>query len=328
MAKQNVAVIYGGDSSEIVISIKSAGNVFDWVDKSKYNPYMVKIQGSDWYMQQDGKPEVVVDKNDFSVTLNGEKVRFDAALIIIHGAPGENGVLQSYFDLVGIPYSTCDAFTSALTFNKFACKAFLADASVAMAKAMLIRKGDSIDTKGIVEKLGLPIFAKPNNGGSSFGVTKVKSENDLEKALEEAFKEDNEIIVEEFIAGNEFTCGAMILNGKETALPITEVVCKNEFFDFGAKYAGQADEITPARLDSEMTTMIQKKTLEIYKRLGCNGIARVDYILSEGIPYFLEINTVPGMTATSFIPQQVQAAGMSMPQVLDEVIQDAIQRGA
>jgi D-alanine-D-alanine ligase len=328
MAKQNVAVIYGGDSSEIIISIKSAENVFDWVDKSKYNPYMVKIQGNNWYVQQDGKPEVAVDKNDFSATLNGKKVKFDVALIIIHGTPGENGVLQSYFDLVGIPYSTCNAFTSALTFNKFACKAFLADTDVAMAKAMLIRKGDSIDTKDIIDKLGLPIFAKPNNGGSSFGVTKVKSANDLEKALEEAFKEDSEIIVEEFIAGNEFTCGAMILNGKETVLPVTEVVCKNEFFDFGAKYAGQADEITPARLDPKMTAIIQKKTLEIYKKLGCNGITRVDYILSEGVPYFLEINTVPGMTVSSFIPQQVQAAGMDMPQVLDEVIQDAIQRRA
>jgi D-alanine-D-alanine ligase len=306
--------------------VRSAANVFEWVDKNLYAPYMVVISRSDWSVQRAGKRIAEVDKNDFSFTLDGKKVKFDVALIVIHGAPGENGVLQSYLDIIGVPYTTCNAFVSALTFNKFACKSFLADSNISMAKAALIRKGEKVNVNELVEHLGLPMFAKPNNGGSSFGVTKVKSKNDLQNALNEAFVEDDEIIVEQFISGTELTCGVMILNGKERVLPVTEVVSKNEFFDYGAKYAGQSEEITPARISAEITALVQKKTLEIYKRLGCNGIARVDYILSNNIPYFLEINTVPGMTATSFIPQQVQAAGLDMVRVLSEVIEDACSR--
>jgi D-alanine-D-alanine ligase len=253
-------------------------------------------------------------------------VKFDVALIVIHGAPGENGVLQSYLDMVGVPYTTCSAFVSALTFNKYACKAFLQDSGVAMAHAALIRKGDKVNSDELVQRLGLPMFAKPNSGGSSFGTTKVKSIDDLQSAVNDAFKEDDEVLVEQLISGTELTCGVMILNGKERVLPVTEVVSKNEFFDYGAKYAGQSEEITPARISAELTALVQATTLDIYKRLGCNGIARVDYILSGNTPYFLEINTVPGMTATSFIPQQVAAAGLNMVQVLTEVIEDACGR--
>ncbi|MDR0712396.1 MAG: D-alanine--D-alanine ligase [Prevotellaceae bacterium] len=323
---KNIAVIFGGNSSEFVVSVKSAANVFGWVDTEKYKPYMVKIQHSDWCVQRDGKPDSPIDKNDFSAQVDGGRVKFDAALIVIHGAPGENGALQIYFDLTGIPYSTCNAFVSMLTFNKFACKAFLADSGVSMAKSMLIRKGDAVSAGEVAKKLGLPVFVKPNNGGSSFGVTKVKSEAALLNALSAAFEEDSEVIVEEFIEGVEVTCGMMSLNGAETVLPVTEVVSKNEFFDFGAKYNGMSDEITPARLSPETTALIQRTTAQIYKRVGCNGIVRADYILRNGTPYFLELNTVPGMTAASFIPQQVRAAGLNMTQVLSAVIEDAIAR--
>lgn len=323
---KNIAVVCGGYSSEAEVSLRSAANVFEWVDKNLYAPYMVAISREAWSVLRDGKRIAEVDKNDFSFVLDGKKIKFDVALIVIHGAPGENGVLQSYLDMVGVPYTTCNAFVSALTFNKYACKAFLADSKLSMAKAALIRKGDTVNADELVQRLGLPMFAKPNNGGSSFGVTKVKSVNDLQNALNEAFKEDGEIIVEQFISGTELTCGVMILNGKETVLPVTEVVSKNEFFDYGAKYAGQSDEITPARISAELTAQVQAATLDIYRRLGCNGIARVDYILSNNTPYFLEINTVPGMTATSFIPQQVKAAGLDMVQVLTEVMEDACSR--
>jgi D-alanine-D-alanine ligase len=324
--KKNIAVVCGGYSSEAEVSLRSAANVFEWVDKNLYNPYMVVMSRDDWSVQRDGKRIAAVDKNDFSAAVDGSRVKFDVALIVIHGAPGENGVLQSYLDIVGVPYTTCNAFVSALTFNKFACKSFLSDRNISMAKAALIRKGDEVNPDELVKQLGLPMFAKPNNGGSSFGVTKVKSAQELQRALDEAFKEDSEVIVEEFISGTELTCGVMILSGKATALPVTEVVSKNEFFDYGAKYSGQSDEITPARISAELTAQVQATTLEIYRRLGCNGIARVDYILSNNTPYFLEINTVPGMTATSFIPQQVAAAGGAMPQVLAEVVEDACRR--
>jgi D-alanine-D-alanine ligase len=326
MSKKNVAVVCGGDSSEAEVSLRSAANVFGWVDKNLYTPYMVVMSRDDWSVQQDGKRIATVDKNDFSAVVNGSKVKFDVALIVIHGAPGENGVLQSYCDIVRVPYTTCNAFVSALTFNKFACKSFLSDQKIGMAKSALIRKGDKVNVDELVKFLGLPMFVKPNNGGSSFGVSKVKSAQDLQRALNEAFKEDSEVIVEEFISGTELTCGAMILNGKERMLPVTEVVSKNEFFDYGAKYSGQSDEITPARISAELTAQVQAATLDIYRRLGCNGIVRVDYILSNNALYFLEINTVPGMTAASFIPQQVAAAGGTMPQVLTEVIEDACKR--
>ncbi|MDR0414779.1 MAG: D-alanine--D-alanine ligase [Prevotellaceae bacterium] len=323
---KNVAVVFGGDSSEFVVSVQSAANVYGWIDTEKYTPYMVKMQHGCWRVQREGMPDAQVDRNDFSALVDGVRVKFDVALIVIHGAPGENGVLQSYFDIVGVPYSTCSAFASMLTFNKAACKAFLADTGLAMAKAMLVRKGDSVSAKEVAEKLGLPVFVKPNSGGSSFGVAKVKSEDALHRSLEEAFREDSEVIVEEFIDGTELTCGMMALNGVETVLPVTEVVSRNEFFDFGAKYQGLSDEITPARITPEATALVQRTTAQIYRRLGCSGIIRVDYILRGDTPYFLEVNTVPGMTAASFIPQQVRAAGMSMVQVLSSVIEDALAR--
>ncbi|MDR1021780.1 MAG: D-alanine--D-alanine ligase [Prevotellaceae bacterium] len=325
---KNVAVIFGGDSSEFVVSVQSAANVYGWIDTEKYKPYMVKMQRGDWRVQREGKPDAQVDKNDFSALLDGARVKFDVALIVIHGAPGENGVLQSYFDLTGVPYSTCSAFVSMLTFNKAACKAFLADTGLAMAKAMLIRRGDAVNAKKVVKKLGLPIFVKPNSGGSSFGVTKVKSEEALLEAIESALREDSEVIVEEFIEGVEITCGMVALNGVETVLPVTEVVSKNEFFDFGAKYKGLSDEITPARISPEATALVQRTTSQLYRALGCSGIIRADYILRGSIPYFLEVNTVPGMTAASFIPQQVRAAGLSIVQVLSELIEDALARSA
>ncbi|MDR3329595.1 MAG: D-alanine--D-alanine ligase [Prevotellaceae bacterium] len=326
--KQNVAVVYGGDSSEAVVSAKSASNVLGWVDRQRYNPYLVRIQGGSWCVEPEGGDAAPIDRADFSAVVGGARVRFDAALIVIHGAPGENGVLQSYFDLLRVPYSTCSAFVSALTFNKFACKAFLADTGVAMAKALLVRRGDEVDAEAVAAALGLPLFVKPNSGGSSFGAAKVKSAAALHGALREAFREDGEALIEEFIDGTELSCGAMSLNGKETALPVTEVVSKNEFFDYGAKYNGQSDEITPARLSAEQTALVQQTSLRLYRRLGCSGIVRVDYILSRGTLYLLEVNTTPGMTATSFIPQQLRAAGLDIVAVVSELVEDAIRRQA
>ncbi|MGL4363786.1 MAG: D-alanine--D-alanine ligase [Bacteroidales bacterium] len=321
--KKKIAVLHGGFSSEAEVSEKSILNVFEWIDKTKYDAHKVKITPFDWQLDNGTS----IDKNSFSMrSPQGELIPFDAALVVIHGAPGENGTLQAYFDLIGIPYSTCNAFTSALTFNKFACKAFLKDMNLPMAKAMLIRKGEKVNIPAIINYLGLPIFAKPNNGGSSFGITKVKSENELQNAITNALKEDTEIILEEFIAGTELTCGVMILNDKETILPITEIVPQNEFFDYGAKYTGQAQEITPARISPELTKRIQQITMDIYKRLNCNGICRVDYILDQETPYFLEINTVPGMTATSFIPQQIKAANLDITATLSQLIEDSLNR--
>jgi D-alanine-D-alanine ligase len=325
--KKNIALVYGGDSSEAEVSERSATNVLGWIDTTRYTPYMVRMVRGDWQVRHpNGQDSVPVLKSDFSAEFDGQKVSFDVALIVIHGAPGENGVLQAYFDVLGVPYTTCSAFVSALTFNKFACKAFIAHTGVAMAKSMLIRRGEDVNPHALAQQLGLPLFVKPNNGGSSFGITKVKHAADLQPALDKALADDGEALVEEFIGGVEVTCGAMSLGGVETVLPVTEVVSQNEFFDYGAKYEGMSDEITPARIGAEATALVQRTTQLLYRRLGCNGIVRIDYILRHGTPYFLEINTVPGMTAASFIPQQIQAAKMEMVGTISLLLEDAYNR--
>ena len=273
-------------------------------------------------MLPDGN-KTAVDRNDFSFLLNGEKITFDFAYIIIHGTPGENGLLQGYFDLLHIPYSTCDVLASALTFNKFALNHYLQGFGIRISDSLLVRKGSDISDQDVIEKIGLPCFIKPNEGGSSFGVTKVKTAEQIRPAIEKAMHESDEVMVEAFMAGTEITCGCYKTRTKEVVFPITEVVSKNEFFDYAAKYDGESQEITPARLDDDTTRRVKTLTSAIYDILGCEGIIRVDYIITEGGKInLLEVNTTPGMTATSFIPQQVRAAGLDMKDVLTDIIEN------
>jgi len=323
--KKNIAVVYGGDSSEFVVSVKSSKNVFESIDPSIYNVWKVQMQGLNWDVLEGDKVIASVDKGDFSFVRNGEKIRFDFAYITIHGTPGEDGKLQGYFDLVKIPYSTCGVYSSALTFNKYFCSNYLRNFDVPMAKSVRLFKGDAIDADKLVEELGLPVFVKPNAGGSSFGVTKVKEKSQLQEALELAMTESHDILVEEFIDGKEFTCGLVKIAGEKIIFPVTEVIPQNEFFDYEAKYvAGKTDEITPARISPELTSKIQQLSSRIYDLCDCSGIVRIDYILKDGEFYFLEVNTTPGMTATSFVPQQIAAMDKKLGDVLGLIIEDKL----
>ncbi|BBE17209.1 D-alanine--D-alanine ligase [Aquipluma nitroreducens] len=323
--KKNIAVVYGGDSSEFVVSVKSSKNVFESIDPTIYNVWKVQMQGLDWVVFEGDEIISPIDKSDFSFIKNGNKIHFDFAYITIHGTPGEDGKLQGYFDLVKIPYSTCGVYSSALTFNKYFCSNYLRNFNVPMAKSVRLFKGDSINPDKLVEELGLPVFVKPNAGGSSFGVTKVKEKAQLQEALELAMKESSDILVEEFIEGKEFTCGLVKLSNQKILFPVTEVIPQNEFFDYEAKYvAGKTDEITPARISPDMTNKIQQLSSRIYDLCDCSGIVRVDYILKDGEFYFLEVNTTPGMTATSFVPQQIAAMGRKLSDVLGLIIEDKL----
>ena len=323
--KKNIAVVYGGDSSEFVISVKSSKNVFDSIDPAIYNVWKVQMKGLDWEVFENDQIIASVDKGDFSFIKNGEKIKFDFAYITIHGTPGEDGKLQGYFDLVKIPYSTCGVYSSALTFNKYFCSNYLRNFNVPMAKSVRLFKGDKVDVDALIKNLGLPLFVKPNAGGSSFGVTKVKEKSQLADALEIAMNESADILVEQFIDGKEFTCGLVKLSDMELIFPVTEVIPQNEFFDFEAKYtAGKTDEITPARISSELTQKIQQLSSHIYDLCDCSGIVRIDYILKDGEFYFLEVNTTPGMTATSFVPQQIAAMDRKLGDVLGLIIEDKL----
>lgn len=323
--KPNIAVVAGGNSSEFVVSVKSGANVLKAVDAEKYNPWLVEMQNDRWEVFQKGEKISDIDKADFSFQLNGEKVRFDFAYITIHGTPGEDGILQSYFELIGLPYSSCGVHSSSLTFNKWFCSNYLRSLNVSMAKSWLFAKGDKIDAQKIVDELGLPIFVKPNAGGSSFGITKVKQLEEVETAILKAWEESSEALVEEFIDGHEFTCGAVKIKGEKIVFPITEVIPKNEYFDFEAKYTpGVTEEITPARLPEDLFKKCQQLTSEIYDYCNCSGIIRVDFILKDETFYFLEVNTTPGMTGTSFIPQQIAAMGSSLTEIISQIIEDRI----
>lgn len=323
--KKSIAIVTGGNSSEHVVSLRSAALVEASLDKKIYNTYKVIIRGSSWIVSQQGKDDLPVCKGDFSFTENGEKKSFDCAFIIIHGTPGEDGILQGYFDLLGIPYTSSGVLASSLAFNKWMCKKYLANADVTMPDGVLIRKGESVDAVEIVGKLGLPIFIKPNEGGSSFGVTKVKSVNDMQRALEGGFAEDMNVIAEEFIDGTELTCGLMEIDGELVAFPVTEIVSKKEFFDYEAKYTpSMCDEITPARISEEVTKLTQDTSKRIYRMLDCRGIVRIDYIYSKNKLYFLEVNTVPGMTEASLVPKQIQAMGESLSRLFSLLIEDSI----
>lgn len=326
--KKNIALIWGGYSSEAVVSAQSMQGVFSFLDKEKYNVYKVELTKDKWVVDADGT-ETPVDKNDFSFVnpTNNTKINFDFAYIIIHGTPGEDGHLQGYLEMLNIPHSTCNLETSALTFNKYFCNNFLKSFNIQVAESVILRHGQKYSSNQIVNSLGLPIFVKPNIGGSSFATTKVKEESKLAEAIEIALKEANEVIIERFIPGTEVTCGCYKLGDETHTLPITEVVSKNEFFDYEAKYHGAVEEITPARISEKLTSEIQSLTKKIYNLIGAKGIIRADFIISDNnTPYLLEVNTTPGMTATSFIPQQVAAAKLNITDLLSALIEEELKK--
>ena len=321
--KRTIAIVAGGDSSEYGVSLKSAEGIYSFIDKEKYNLYIVELSRKSWEAVLADGTHTKVDKNDFSFMDNGKKIIPDFAYITIHGTPGENGILQGYFELIGIPYSTCDVLVSALTFSKFTLNQYLKGFGVRVAESMLVNKRNGVKNEDVIKNIGLPCFIKPNASGSSFGVTKVKTEDQIQPALEAAFKESDDVMIEAFMNGIELANGCYKTKNKEVVFPITEVVSQNEFFDYNAKYKGEVTEITPARLSPELTKRVQQLTSAIYDILGCRGIVRVDYIITEGEKInMLEINATPGMTATSFIPQQVRAAGIDIKDVMTDIIED------
>lgn len=326
--KPQIGIIAGGNSSEFVVSIKSGQNLWEAIDHGKFTPWLIHIREEEWQVVEQGIPVAPVDKADFSFVRNGEKIRIDYAYITIHGTPGEDGILQGYFDMLKIPYSTCDVQASALTFNKWYCNNYLRNFGIPMARTIKLTKGEYFNPAEIVATLGLPLFVKPNAGGSSFGVTKVKKEEELAGALFHAWNESKEALVDEFIPGKEYTCGLVRTKGELLTFPVTEVVPKNEFFDFEAKYTpGVTDEITPARLPEELFRKCQELSRKIYTLCGCSGIVRMDYILHDNTFYFLEVNTTPGMTSTSFIPQQIKAMGKTLTEILTMVIGEKLKTG-
>lgn len=349
--KRKIAIVAGGDSSEYEVSLRSAAGLYSFFNKDLYDLTIVCLHGLDWKAAVDYCGEgpvtfytdpknkltwVDISRDDFSFVVNGEKHQFDFAYITIHGTPGENGLLQGYFDMIHMPYSCCGVLAAAITFNKFACNHYLASFGINISPSLLLREGDTIASEEVVKAVGLPCFIKSNVGGSSFGCTKVKTVEDVQPAIEAAFAEGDEVIIEGFMKGTEITSGVYRTRQKEVAFPITEVVTHNEFFDYDAKYKGQVEEITPARVPDAVRDAVQALTLRIHKLLGCQGIIRTDYILvptSEAdclekhiVAGFkimlLEVNTTPGMTATSFIPQQVRAAGLNIGDVLADIVEN------
>lgn len=324
---KKIAIVAGGDSSEYVVSLRSAQGIWSFLDHTKYEVSILVLKGTDWkYVPYDGQQydwdhTLPVNREDFSVNLDGRHLTFDFAYIIIHGTPGENGILQGYFDLIHMPYSCCGVLAASITCSKYTCNRYLSTFGIPVAKSILLRQGEGVDTEECIAQLGLPVFVKPNGGGSSYATFKVKTAEVLQPAIAAAHQEaTGEVIIESFMQGTEITCGCYTSRDGLRALPITEVVSKKEFFDLDAKYNGAVEEITPARLSDEMTQRVQELTRRIYGYIGAKGIIRVDYIIIGDTPHLLEVNTTPGMTATSFIPQEVRAAGLDIKEVMDDVI--------
>jgi len=324
--KKKVALVTGGLSGEAQISYKSAITVNGNLDRNKFDVFQIDINPSGWwYTPENGAPQKV-NRDDFSITDGGNKINFDVVLLCIHGTPGEDGKLQGYFDMLGLPYTSCDAATSALTFNKRYTVAVAAFGGISVANSMHLFKHTPITPEAILEKLQLPVFVKPNNGGSSIGMSKVTTADALAPALEKAFKEDTQVLVEEFISGREFTIGVFKTKGSLLVLPITEIETSNEFFDFEAKYQGKSVETTPALIDETMQSQLEAAAKRVYEVLNCRGVVRIDFIYNEekGLPYMLEVNTVPGQSAASVIPQQVKAMGMSLQEFYTSIVEESL----
>ncbi len=325
--KKNIALLAGGYSGEAEVSLKSAGMVAQSIDAEKYKVYMIIVEPDRWYYKDELGNIFDINKNDFSLPLNGEIVYFDCAFIMIHGTPGEDGRLQGYFDMLQIPYTGCDATTSALTFNKAFCLAVVYQSGlVNIAKSCHILKGNTISVEEILKKMSLPLFVKPNCGGSSVGMSKVKEKEELLPAIEKAFREDKEILIEGFVKGRELTCGMIKIDEKETVFPITEIVSKHEFFDYEAKYKGFSDEITPAPIPDDLKGRIQNTSSKLYHLLNCNGIVRFDFIYNKESDklYFLEVNTVPGQSEQSIVPQQIRAMGKTTKEIYSLMIESVL----
>lgn len=325
---KNIAIVCGGDSSEQGVSMRSAQGIYSFFDKDKYNVYIVVLNAEKWCVQIDENTQLTIDKNDFSFQLNGAKVLFDYAYITIHGTPGENGLLQGYFELIHLPYSTCGVLVEALTFNKYMLNNYLRAFGINVANSLCLtqEEADLLSAEEIEKRIGMPCFIKPAANGSSFGVSKVNSKETIKEALQKAFCESEEVMIESYLQGTEISIGCYEGRNGLTVLPATEVVTSNEFFDYNAKYNGQVQEITPARLPEATTVRVKELTASIYKLLRCKGIIRIDYIITKDLDgndvlNMLEINTTPGMTATSFIPQQVRAAGLNITDVMTDIVE-------
>lgn len=324
--KQQIALVTGGLSGEAQISYKSAITVSNHTDREKFNLYKIDINSEGWWYLPETGERSAVDRSDFSIMEAGVKITFDAILLCIHGTPGEDGKLQGYFDMLGLPYTSCDAATSALTFNKRYTVAVAAFAGIHVAKSLHLFKHTPITVDSILAQLQLPLFVKPNNGGSSIGMSRVDQAADLGAALDKAFQEDNQVLVEEFISGREFTIGVFKSKGTTTVLPITEIKTGNAFFDFEAKYQGKSEEITPAQITPLMQEQLTAAAKRVYEVLNCRGVVRIDFIYNEtqAQPYMLEVNTVPGQSAASVIPQQVRAMGWSLTDFYTAIIEEAL----
>jgi D-alanine-D-alanine ligase len=318
--KKNIAVITGGEASEVGISLKSASVVCKHLNKDKYNVFKVVIEGNDWIVERDNPVKLKIDKNDFSFTIEGHKITFEAVFMAIHGTPAEDGKLQGYFDMIKIPYNTCGVLQAALTFDKLRCKEYLEPFGVKTAKAVMLKRDEPLHRPHIP----LPVFVKPNKNGSSYGVSKVTKEEDLLPAIENSFNYDDEILVEEFLQGTEVTCGVITMDGKVLALPITEIRSKSEFFDYKAKYEGHSQEITPAEIDPVIAKNIQETSEFIYKKLGFKGICRIDYIIKGTDHYMLEVNSIPGLSEESIVPQQAKAMGLSLEKLFEISIEESL----
>ena len=323
--KRTIAIVCGGDSSEYEVSLRSAQGIYSFFDKERYDVYIVTVKGQDWRVSLNDGTSVPIDRNDFSFTENGKLVEFDYAYITIHGTPGENGIMQGYFELIHLPYSTSGVLVEAMTFDKFVLNQYLRSYGIRVADSLLIRKGyeELVSDDDIEEKIGMPCFVKPSSSGSSFGVTKVKNKDQLAPAIRKAMMESDDVMVEALMEGTEIAVGCYKTSEKSVVFPATEVVSRNEFFDYDAKYNGQVQEITPARIPEDTAERVKVLTSSIYDILHCNGIIRCDFIIDKDQRIsMLEVNTTPGMTATSFIPQQVKAAGLNMTDVLTEIVEN------
>ena len=321
--KMKIALLAGGDSSEREIALNSAHQISEALDREKYDVKVIDLHHRSWAYTEDGK-RYEMDKNDFSLTVEGIRYEFDYALIIIHGTPGEDGKLQGYLDMMGIPYSSCSQVSSTITFDKVSTKRAVAERGINVAKEVFLHKGEAFDAEAIVAKLGLPLFVKPNASGSSFGVTRVTEKEQIAEAVRLAFTESEEVLIEECITGREFGCGVLITKNEEIVLPITEIVSKNAFFDYEAKYtAGMSDEITPAPISEEWAKMLARDAVVAYKACRCRGIVRIDFIITEeGKAYIIEVNSIPGMSSGSIVPKQARTAGISLGELYDKVIED------
>jgi D-alanine-D-alanine ligase len=324
MVKKKIAVIAGGDSGEYDISIKSAAVVMKNLDQAKFECFLIVIRGRDWFCQDESGHTYAVNKADFTIGLPGGLLKFDGVFVAIHGTPGEDGKIQGYFDLLGLPYSSCDQITSALTFDKFFCNHFVNSFGINISRSLVLKRGEVFNEDELLKYISLPLFVKPNRGGSSVGTSKVKSREDLLPAIELAFREDSQVMLEEYIPGRELTCGTLTYQGEIMTLPITEIISKREFFDYEAKYSGMSEEITPARVTVEESTVINNASKSLYKLLNCRGVVRFDYILKADKLYFLEVNTVPGMSEQSIVPQQALEAGISLLELFTEVMTNAL----